>query len=170
MSVATFHTVPASKAEALLDAATTKSRVVERRLLMFTWREEQPVEDFEPFIHHQMTEQEAFEYSGLGFVYLEILLRREGIELFALGHRESSQMLSEAQDSTIVLFDHRAAREALAMLEPVELDAEEVTAFCTEEDAQGAVMLADDVHEALAILKRWLATVGEDELGMFELT
>jgi len=165
--IARFYVLPKEKSEELLAAAGPETRTVEKKGFLFTRKVEEQVDGFWDFLTAQASEQEAYSFSGAGFCALDLVLEQNGFTLFDLGGCSLADAISNIRATSTAVYDHKAATSALARLNAVTLSEADVKkALRGEYPAEEEGPMTAAVMGALDISKKWLATVGAEEIGL----
>ena len=164
---ATFHTLPKDRSDALLRAATPEIKVVGKKGLLFKKKVEERVDHLWDFLKEHAAEQDEYPYSGDGFCDLDLVLEDKGCTLFDAGSCDLADKMSEARATSIAVFDHAAAAAALRKLDSVRLTQDDLHSFYQEEGRpEDEEPGSKAVLAALATARKWLASVGEEQLGL----
>jgi hypothetical protein len=165
--IASFYTIDKDMSEALLEAAVPQRKVIGKKILFFKRKIEQTVDVFWNFIKAQATPQESFGYSGTGFTDLELLLAEKGINLYQFGQDEFAGKLSAARPSVVAVFDQAATKKTIKMVAAINITADEARAYSQEQfPEEDDAMVAKSIVAAHDFIKRWLASVGESQIGL----
>lgn len=166
--LARFYTLHERHSDALLAAARPEIRGIDTAIFMFKKPMEKQIDHFPIFLEEYAVEQEEYAYPGYAFCDLDSLLEQKtGWTLFKLGNCELASKISEARATSIAVFDSDAAKAALANFDEIALDESEVRKYFQEnnppedEDPGTEAVLA-----AFQISKKWLAAVGDNEIGL----
>lgn len=163
-----FYTLHEKHSDALLAAAKPEIRGIDTAIFMFKKPLEKQIDHFPNFLREYAVEQQEYAFSGYGFCDLDCLLEEKmGGTLFELGNCDLATKISDARATSVAVFDCKAAKVALAKLTPLALEESAVRRYFQEnhppEDEEPGT---EAVLAAFAISKRWLAAVGDNEIGL----
>ncbi len=166
--IATFYTLSRDQSDLLLAAATPETKLVEKRFLyLFKKQVEEQVDHFWDFIEGHAAEQKHYPYSGAGFVQLDLLLEEKDCMLYDLGQCDFARTISEARGESIGVFGHTEAAATLAKLDEVALSEADVRRYFQEDyPSEDEDLGTEAVLAAFDICKEWMASVGENEIGL----
>ncbi len=166
-SIASFYLLEKDLSEALLQAVVPQRKVIEKKVLFFTRKLEQTVDNFWNFLKEHATEQESFGYSGTGFTDLEPLLEEKGINLYQFGSGELAQKLAAARPAIVAVFDQAAAMNTLKLLNETVLSQDEARQYSLENfPNEDEVLVAESILAARDIFESWLGAVKTSKIGL----
>ena len=160
-AIASFYVVPDERLTDIFAAATPTSGGWFR-----------PTRDTLPGVLRSAGRELAtFAWSGWVFNTLDLYIEsRHGFMFGKFGDAAASRQLSKARGSDWLVLPAASAAELLAVLDSVECEGSDLTAFVANEHGQdGAAEEAVMVKAALTTLKAWLADVSPGSVGLLSV-
>lgn len=148
--VASFYVLPAHEVEDLVSAATANS----------LW----------DFLSARARESKEFFGPGSLFLDLDLFLMDANTMLFNLSAKELSDRLSKMHGTYKALFDHRAARKAISVLNETNWDEAAIRRFY---EGEGRAEVDEDLIGAFETARdhalQWMHDVDERSVGLLSI-